>query len=139
VPDTDALLLSIGCRRAAVPVELTYLGVRAESLDAADTPFYHRIIELDPAGPAAAAGARVGDIITGWYPARTEDVSLAPEVRTPYTFGLTAFAPRVGGAFFGVRRGTDEVRIDFTPTVIPGGLLHRLEPTPALDRFFERP
>lgn len=137
VPDVRATLVSLGCEPGFEPVPLAYLGVRAEPSDPAQPLRALRIVELDPDGPAALAGARVGDVITGWFPARSDPVEVGPEVTTPFTFGMTAMEPGNPGTYFGVRRDGAEIRIECRPRTISGGRRPWLEPTPRFHEFLK--
>jgi hypothetical protein len=94
---------------------LTYVGIRATA-----EPF-GAIAALDPEGPAARAGAQVGDVITGFWPTRGQRPELTDAVATPYRFGLAWFDPDAKVIHVGVRRGKEELKLDIEPRRIPGG------------------
>jgi hypothetical protein len=113
LPPMANTLASLGFSLKDAPVELTYFGIRAEQ---------GRITELDPKGPAAQAGFRVGDRIIGRFPERGERVRISAQVTTPYRYGLENVEPGVSGTFLDVQRGKEELTIPVQPRIIQGGL-----------------
>jgi hypothetical protein len=117
LPPIADTLASIGFSPKDVPVELTYFGIRVEK---------DRIAELDPKGPAAQAGFRIGDRIVGRFPgSRAEPVRISERLTTPYRYGLENVEPGVAGTYLDVQRGAEELTIRVQPRVIQGGLASR--------------
>lgn len=130
-PDAVTALGRVGYDLGEEDAPLTYLGVRAAGAGLGV------VVELDPEGPAALAGMRVGDAITGYFPTRVEPPLVRDTVTTPFTFGLTRFEPDHPGTFVGVSRDGEDVKIELVPRTIPGGYLSdRPVATPGLAAFF---
>ena len=128
-------LSRVGFELEQVSESLTWLGVRAEG-----EGLGARIAEVDPDGPGARAGVRVGDVVTGYFPNRSRPPELAPELATELRFGLTLFQPEAEEFKIWVQRDTENIELALEPTRIPGG--YRLEvraQDSALDRFFAAP
>jgi hypothetical protein len=133
LPDAAKLLAAVGFERTEVPAQLTYLGIRL-----GPGPDIGRVIELDPEGPAAAAGVEVGDAIRGYFPSRSERPRIDASVATPFRFGLERLEPGVAGAFVDVVRDGRESRLPITPGLVAGGWLARFIPDePRTDAFFD--
>jgi hypothetical protein len=115
LPELHEALASIGFTIEESPAMLSYLGIRASS-----EPF-GTITALDPEGPAARAGAKVGDVITGLWPTRGSQPEITDEVSTTYRYGLTRFEPDAKSCFLSVRRGKEESKVELAPRAIPGG------------------
>jgi hypothetical protein len=113
LPPIGDAITSLGFSLEDIPVKLTYFGIRAEK---------GRITELDPKGPAARAGFRVGDRMIGQFPSRSEKVRISAKVTTPFRYGLETIEPGVSGTFLDVRRGKEELTIHVQPRLIEGGL-----------------
>jgi hypothetical protein len=111
-PDLRSDLEFIGFA-ARLPVELTYVGLEVSS--GGD------VTAVDPEGPAAAAGMRVGDRIFGRAPTPAVKPEIGPEVTTAYRWGLDGFEPGAAGAFLDVLRGGEELRVDIAPRLVAGG------------------
>lgn len=114
LPSTRALLERAGFAIVEQPTDLTGLGLRADGDGVGATI---RAVERD--GPGAAAGVRAGDVITGYFPARPDAVS-ARGAPTRFDFGLALLVPGQPGAFLGVRRGTQDLRLEIDPRVLSG-------------------
>lgn len=120
-PELIEALEYIGFEPQEKPTPLTYFGIRDEGKFGNST-----IVELDPQGPAQAAGCQVGDVIVGLYPVRTEPLpGISDTVDTPYRFGLNRFHPNVEGTFLSVKRNGEKMRFYFKPSVIEGGYFHK--------------
>jgi predicted metalloprotease with PDZ domain len=63
LPPINDMLKAAGFGVDDAEAELTYFGIRMVG---------DRVAELDPEGPAAAAGVRLDDVIFGFYPTRGE-------------------------------------------------------------------
>ena len=152
LPDTRTLLERAGFALVGEPTDLSYVGLRADGDGPGAT-----VTAVDPDGPGAAAGVRVGDVITGWFRARDVAASVvapvADNVSAPaaaplaasvagdpgeYPFGLTLFEPGALGAFLGVRRGDTDWKLDIVPRVLPGAgrVTHWSDTGARLDWFF---
>lgn len=113
VPGPRPALLAAGFERGQRPTELTWIGVLTDA---------RTITGLAPGGPAERAGARIGDRIVGWYPARNGAVQVPEGVIDPFPFGLTAFEPG-RDALLDVNRDGDELQLALEPELRPGGLV----------------
>ncbi len=129
LPPIGDLLAVAGFSPKEVPVELTYFGIREEN---------GWIVELDPEGPAAKAGFRVGDQFIGRYPGyRSERVSVSEQVTTKFRYALEIIEPGIAGTSLDVKRGKEELTIRVQPSLIQGGLASRYEAdVPKLKKFF---
>lgn len=120
LPDGVAMLKSIGFEALEAETELTYLGIRL-----GPGPDIGRVVEIDPEGPAGAAGIGPGDTIRGYFPTRGGRPRIAEFVDTPFRFGLDRIEPGVPGAYLDVVRAGVERQVPITPRLIPGGLTSR--------------
>jgi hypothetical protein len=111
-PDLRADLAFIGYE-ARIGVPLTYVGLSVDANGA--------VTAIDPKGPCAASGIQLGDRIFGRFPTPAVKPEIGSEVTTTYRFGLDGFEPGEPDAFLDVQRGTEELRIQFTPRLMPGG------------------
>ena len=133
LPDVAESLALAGYATIEEPADLTYFGLRTDG----DRPGC-TVLAVDPDGPAHAAGLRVGDVLTGWFPARAQPAT-ANAADNPYPFGLGAFDPSsAANAFLGVLRNGVNEKTFVQPVVQRGaGHVRRLDATaPALDEFF---
>ena len=130
VPAAADSLARAGFVCARVPVDVPYLGLRTIE----EKPIW-RVLAVDPQGPAARAGVRVGDVIDGFFPFHDAPLELI-ELDTPYTFGLTLFAPGVEGTFLGIRRGDEKLKLFVDPELRPWGLRPSWSAGEATDAFF---
>src|SRR5262245_12954875 len=130
LPALEKSLAAVGFNPKEVSVKLTYFGIRLGEKG--------QIAELDPDGPAAKAGFRVGDLIVGRYPgSRSERVRVGKDVTTKYTFGLEVFEPGIEGTCLDLQRGKEELTIRVQPRLIEGGLASQYEADEAkLKEFF---
>ncbi len=125
-PTVRDALLSLGYEWCEFPAELAYVGLRTE-----DGEGFGRVVEIDPDGPAAAAGFRQGDVIGGLAPARTDDARVAGTFSTSFPFGLTMIDPTDDPVTIWVHRADAEpVALQVIPRRVPGGVVRRLTPTP---------
>ncbi len=116
--------------RASVP--LTYLGLCAEGVGLGA-----RIVKVDPNGPAAAAGVRVGDVVGGYAPTRDGAVEIGSAVTTEYRFGLALFEPAAKSVQIWFERDGREVEIRIVPQIWDGGSRRVIgNAGEALDDFF---
>jgi len=131
-PTVRDALLSLGYEWREFPTELAYVGLRTE-----DGEGFGRVVEIDPAGPAAAAGFRLGDVIGGLAPARTDDVRVGDAFSTPFSFGLTIVEPTDDPVTIWVHRtGEDPAALRVIPRRVPGGAVRRLTLTPEAEAAF---
>jgi len=114
LPAARETLGRAGFERVDVPADLTYLGLAVEPPRLGGT-----ITTVDAAGPAGAAGFRVGDVVTGYWPSRAEPVR-PPDEPGPYPFGLTLLVPGLEGSYVGVRRGDQDLQLFVDPRILPG-------------------
>lgn len=125
-PTVRDALLSLGYEWREFQSELAYVGLRTEKGEG-----FGRVVEIDPAGPAAAAGFRQGDVIGGLAPARTDDARVTDAVITSFPFGLTMIEPTDDAVTLWVHRAAAEpTSLQVIPRRIPGGVVQRLTPTP---------
>lgn len=120
LPDPRKALEQAGFARQKVP--LAYLGIRAAD---AEGQGFGKVAALDPEGPAAKAGMRVGDVIVGMAPM----LSRIPETvrtETEYTFGMAMFDPQKP-ATIDVLRGSDKMRLTMLPKPFGEGAVWRME------------
>ncbi len=114
LPSVDDSLALAGFTRVQTPVDLAYLGIQADGPSAGAT-----ILALDPDGPAFEAGARVGDVISGFWPARGDPIDVSG-AEVDYSFGLAAFAPGYPGSYIGVVRDGAEQQLFVEPRLLVG-------------------
>ncbi|MFG0317439.1 MAG: hypothetical protein ACF8XB_09210, partial [Planctomycetota bacterium JB042] len=125
-PDAAPTLRRLGFRDAEIDAPLTYLGFRTD----AEEP-YCTVLEIDRASPAARAGVRVGDVLTGWWPTRGDRPEIGPSVETRFRFGMTMFDPEAKEVHLGVRRNGEDRTIDVAPRLERGGVRRGFAPTEA--------
>jgi len=132
LPDLRAALAQVGFVPEPVPARLTYTGIEAEG-----SPF-GRIVALDPEGPAARAGLRVGDAISGLSPTRSDPPEISDEVATRFRWGLTLYDPESDEWRISVYRGDEKIRAVLSPRILEGGfhLRQRSGDADRFDRFF---
>ncbi len=116
IPDVRAALLEAGFVEGRIEVPLTYLGIATDS-----EQLICKVTDLDPQGPAANAGLKVGDQIAGYFPSRDGRPEVAESVTTPYRFLLNGLEPSVTGWYLDVTRGDQALQIRLNPEIIPGG------------------
>ncbi len=109
--DVNQALIEIGCRKSKVPIKVAYAGLKNDQ----DNPF-GKIVAMDPEGVAKVAGVRIGDQILGFWPASERQITFDSGQRPQYDYGLNYFLPN-DEINFGVRRGDEELTIQFTPKV----------------------
>ena len=134
LPPAEELLALAGFRRGPRPVDLAYVGLRTEEADGG------RVRAVDPDGPAARAGVREGDVITGLFPLRQDGATV--KGRAPrHDFGLTLFEPGRPGAYLGVRRGDEDLQLPVEPERLEGAGRAEgwIADGGALDLFFASP
>jgi len=96
------------------------------------------VVAVDPDGPAAEGGVLPGDQVTGLWPTRSDGSRIAPEVDTPYRFGLALYDPGAAVCNLDVRRGTEELSLHITPRLVPGGRVAIRVPDPGRQQSFFR-
>lgn len=133
LPELHAALLEIGYSTERTDLPLTYVGATVEG---------HRIFgtvtAVDPDGPAAKAGMKVGDQITGMYPARELAPSVPEDIDTPYRFALDLIDPDRPGTYIGVLRAGERIRLEIQPRTISGGYTERFVASERVRTFFQR-
>ncbi|MEP6911500.1 MAG: hypothetical protein ABI923_02030 [bacterium] len=129
LPEISESLKSIGFVPKEVAAELTYFGIRNEE---------DRVVEIDPEGPAALAGVRVGDLIYGYFPTRQDRPRDIDKVNTRFAYGLDLVEPGNTGTYLDIkRRGQSQFSLPIQPRLIRGGHTKRyLASGKELDRFF---
>ena len=115
--DLAADLRELGFERARAPEPLAYVGLRLEQKDA----LFGRVVEVDPDGPAAAAGIRVGDRVTGFYPTRVDRPQVGEAVETRFRYALAWLEPGREDTYIGVERDGEELQCPLVPRAIEGG------------------
>jgi hypothetical protein len=138
--DLDRALHAAGFRLRDRPVALTSVGLALEG----GAPLFGRVAAVDRDGPAARAGVRPGDRITGLAPARPDLFQVRPAGPLPagldrYPYGLSLFEPG-RPVFIDVTRDRRPMRLALQPRVIDGAGLRRTIGLrgPEADRFFAR-
>jgi hypothetical protein len=131
-PDLDPVLEQLGFELTREKTGLTYLGIQVEG-DATTG----RVAAVDPGGPAARAGIKVGDRIAGFSPKRSRPPRIDDSVRTPFRFGLDRIASGADVAELDVLRDGIERKIRVEVRLVPGGVRTAYRAaTSALDEFF---
>jgi hypothetical protein len=132
-PNLHETLTALGYEAETDEVELTYLGIRTD----ADTQ-RGQVTAIDPDGPAAQTGLKVGDRIRGFFPARGLQPLIRETVDTTYRFGLNLIEPGDPGTFIDALRGKEEITIKIQPRAIPGGYTtHYRADASRLKAFFD--
>lgn len=132
LPEVAASLERAGFRLENRAVPLTYLGLQAEG-----EGLGARIVGVDPDGPAAQAGIRAGDVVTGYAPSRSGAVALEEGLATSYRFGLALFEPAAKSVQIWFDRGGEAIEVRVVPRPLSGGLERRVtDPGASLDPFF---
>lgn len=129
-PSVRDALLALGFDERDNSAQLAYIGLRTE-----EGAGFGRVVEIDPDGPGASAGFRVGDVIGGLAPAREDGVVAGESVDTRFTFGLTLIAPTEEPVSVWVHReGAEPVELRVVPRLIVGGVGRELRLTPKAER-----
>ncbi|MEQ8764590.1 MAG: hypothetical protein RL885_11730 [Planctomycetota bacterium] len=114
------------------PVSMTYLGIEA---DGGWVPA--NITGIDPEGPAAKAGLRVGDRLIGFFPTRQGAYPPPKDFDSSYRYGLYLFDPSFDEFAFDVLRDGEEHRVPILPEIIDGGRQeHRHSDPKRMKAFF---
>jgi hypothetical protein len=112
LPEIDDALKTAGYVVQEGEAELTYFGVRNEG---------DRVVELDPNGPAALAGMKVGDQIGGYFPTRDDRPRYTEQIGTRFTFGLNTIQPGRTGTYIDIIRDGRQFQLPVQPQIIRGG------------------
>jgi len=132
LPDAGAALIRAGFEaQERSPATLTYFGIATDGGSVLGP-----VIAVDPDGPGAAAGIRVGDVINGLYPVLPEGdrPRIGAGVSTPYRFGLNLGVPGAGSITVGIER--DGLQLPVRARAIDGGEFMRLSAGPTVGEFF---
>ena len=132
VPAVRPLLIAAGFDEGAEePASLTYLGIeaRSESTDPmAVVPAV--VLAIDPAGPAAKAGLRVGDRIIDIGERRGDPPIIGPSEPTRYRFGLNVVPSSARTVTLGVERNGSVTEVQVAPVRRSGGVRYPLRWNP---------
>lgn len=115
----DDAWLALGVEAVELPTDVAYVG-----LSGSGEPPFVTVESVDPAGPAARAGIRSGDRVTGLWPSRSA-LTLASELPEPYAshrYGLDFIQPGKDGTYVNVKRDGVEVHCPIEPVSVPLGL-----------------
>jgi len=124
-PSVREALLALGFEERETPAQLASIGLRTE-----EGAGFGRVVEIDPEGPAASAGFRIGDVIGGLAPARGDEISVGASVDTRFDFGLTMIEPIDEPVSVWVHRnGAEPVEVRVRPRLIPGGVRREIRLT----------
>lgn len=108
-PDFAVAVTANGCRIGKRDQAVAYIGIATDSKGA-----FGVITQLDPQGPAAAAGAQVGDEITGYWPVFQRELKFHEPEAVKYAFGLDKF-PLDQEVHLNVRRAGEEISLNLHP------------------------
>lgn len=132
LPEVGAALVEMGYEAAKEDASLTYLGIQVEEGDASG-----EVVSIDPGGPAASVGLRVGDRILKSGPVRQNPPRILGSVETPYRFGLDTIASGAEVATIEVERGGESLTLSVKPRLVAGGMRTSYRPGPeTLERYF---
>jgi len=139
LPDLSAALREVGFEATRAPRKVAYVGFATEGDE-----LFGEITAVDPAGPAAAAGVRVGDRVTGFWPSRAEPVELDPAVvqadarLKQHPYGLSRIDAEGGVVHVGVLRDGREQQLDIRYERVGAGVetVYRRKPDTAV-KFFQ--
>jgi predicted metalloprotease with PDZ domain len=131
LPEWGGVLAGAGFELVEHETDLAYFGIHS-----AGGTYLGEVLAIDPDGPAAGAGLRVGDTITGLWPSRDPRPRVSDGVTTEYRFGLDLASVESGAINLGVLSGEGERVVRVTPRSIPGGRFEAVEPGAHIGRFF---
>lgn len=135
LPQLDEALAAAGFELYDADVPLTYVGLRTEGHE-----LFGTIAAVDPEGPAAQAGLKAGDRLTGFWPTRAARPAVRDSVDARYPFALNLFDPDAARVFINVLRDGEEVKAEIQPRRIPGGAeRHYRAVEEKLEKFFRIP
>ena len=110
--NVDAALKAIGCELTDLATPVAYAGFTNDN-----DGLFGKVSGVDPKGPAAKAGIKVGDQIQGFWPSVKRKVKIKESLKPEFNYGLSNF-PIDTGVNFEVQRDGEQIRLNFVPTTL---------------------